>query len=121
MTQSKKIIIFIIILLIASSVFLFGAERYYKNTTGGNWWAVYFNNPKSQDLNFTIENSGASADFAWELWLGDKKVREGKETIAEKDKKTIETTQEISVALKERAIIKVSSGEEKREIYKNFK
>lgn len=117
LNQNKKIIIFIIILLFVSSVSLFFFEGYYKNTTGGDWWAVYFNDPKSKDLNFTIENRGASDDFVWELWLGDKKVQEGKERIAEKDKKSVETTQG---TYKGKISVKVLSGGEKREIYKNL-
>ena len=120
LNQQNKIIIFIIILLIASSVSLFFFEGYYKNTTGGNWWAVYFEDPKNNDLNFVIENRGAEADFVWELWLGNKKVREGKESIEKDGRKNIEITQELPVAYKEKTSIKVISNNEKKEIYKNF-
>jgi len=120
MSQSKKIIILIIILLIASSISLFFFEGYYKNTTGGNWWAVYFNDPKSKDLNFTIENRGAAADFSWELWLGDKKVQDGKEMVVKGGKVVVETNKDLAVAYKGKINVKVLSNSEKREIYKNL-
>lgn len=120
LNQNKKIIILIIALLFLSSVSLFFFEKYYKTTTGGDWWTVYFNDAKDKDLDFTIENRGATEDFAWELWLGDRKVRGGKETIAGKDKKIVETTQGLSVAYKGKISVKIFSNGEKKEIYKNF-
>jgi hypothetical protein len=103
-----------------SSVFLFGAEKYYKNITGEDWWAVYFENPKDNGLQFVIENKEEKKDFRWELWLGENKVQEGLESVAKDGKKTVEPNKNLSLAYKGKITLKVSSGEEKREIYKNL-
>lgn len=118
--QSKKIIILIISLLFLSSASLFFFENYYKKTTGGNWWVVYFENPKSDDLTFIIESKKTESNFAWELWLGNNKIKEGKENVSEGGEKTINPTRGINLNYQGRASVKISSGEDKREIYKNL-
>lgn len=117
MNQSKKIIIFFIALFFLSSASLFFAEKYYKNSSDKNWWAVYFENPKDDNLNFIIENNTASGNFRWELWSGDNKIKEGVELINKGNEKTVEIK---SAGGKEKSDIKVFLNNEKKEIYKNF-
>lgn len=118
--QSKKLIIFIIVLLIASSAFLFCAEKYYKTTAENDWWAAYFEDPKNNNLDFVIENKKSPMNFQWELWLDNNKIKEGKENVAKDEKKNVEMANKIPTNYKGRVILKISSGEGKREIYKNF-
>ena len=66
MNNEKKIILTVIILLFFSFSFLFHSEQKQLKTIGENgWWAVYFENPKTEDSSFAIENSGKAAVFYW--------------------------------------------------------
>lgn len=118
--QSKKIIFFFIILFILSSIGLFCAEKYYKNSADNNWWVVYFENPKSEDLNFIIESNTASGNFKWELWQEERKIKEGNELINKGDEKTIRVENILPNNSESKNSIKIFFNNEKKEIYKNF-
>lgn len=116
--QQRNIIIFLIIFFIASSAWLFRAsDSFVDPDSGKNWWTVYFSDPKSDNLNFVIENHHDETGFGWKVLDDNQAVREGREAIEKGQSK------EISVGdldLKGRITIQVSLGEEKKEIYKNI-
>jgi hypothetical protein len=82
------------------------------------WWTAYFQNPKSNDLSFTIENHSATNLFHWELVSGNSSPTQGDETIANNHIKNISVTQ--SPDLNQKITIIITHGNDKKEIYKNF-
>lgn len=118
MQQQKKIILFLIIILTVSSIWLFRAsDKAIDPDAGKNWWAVYFVEPKSDKLDFVIENHSSRADFHWEVLENNQKIKEGNEKIERGQKSQI--ISEISADFG-KIIIRVNLDEEKKEIYKNF-
>ena len=118
--MQRKIIIFISVLFIASSFWLFYQNNKQTDLNlNKNWWEIYFIDPKSDSLDFIIENYSNEIDFHWEVLAGKEKIKEG-DTKIEKSKKT-----EINPVLNsnfkdEKITIAISAGDEKKEIYKNF-
>ena len=61
---NEKIIIFLIIFfLLASFSFIFYYEKKQQSPLADNMWEVYFENPKSQELTFSIKNNGKRVLF----------------------------------------------------------
>jgi len=119
MNQQTKIIIFIAGLFILSSIFLFSINNYYLNSEAQkNWWAVYFVNPKDNNFNFTIENHSAKTNFHWEMSDGENKLNSTDINIA---KGSLWTSDVQNLKTDKKITITVSDGENKKEIYKNFK
>ncbi len=81
-----------------------------------NWWSLYFNSPKGNGLDFTIENHSESENFHWEVYLEKSKSYEGNSTIPKGDKKSILVN---SLGLNDKkVVIKVTSNDKNKEIYK---
>lgn len=118
MSQQTKIIIFIIIIFIASSAYLFWVDA--KNNSpdyGKDWWAVYFENPKDNSLNFTIENHSNKNDFHWEVSDGKNKLDAGNIKI----EKGATWTSDVQVSVSDKKMtIRVSNSKDTKEIYKNL-
>ncbi len=121
MNSEKKIITAVIILLFLSFVFIAYSEKKQTDPNGKNdWWAIYFENPKSQDLSFTIENNGKVKKFHW------KEIEESTNSILKEADVSIPAGQKNIIPLSsadtpkgQKIIIEVSSGAiEKKEIYK---
>ena len=90
MTNEKKIIWAVIILLFAGFSFLFYSEqKQLKSTAKNGWWAVYFENPKLQDLSFTVENNKQAKKFHWKEILENNIIQEADIIILAGEKKTI--------------------------------
>lgn len=116
--QQKKIIIFIIVLFIASSFWLFRAsDKFVDLNDGKNWWALSFSEPKTENLDFAIENHSDQADFHWEVLIKDKKIQEGDEKIEKGQRKNIVVD---SISETGKIMIEVTAGGGGREIYKNL-
>lgn len=49
-------------------------------------WTAYFDDPKSGELDFIIENEGNKELFEWELLADDKKILDGKVEVLGKEK-----------------------------------
>ncbi|MDO8241135.1 MAG: hypothetical protein Q7T51_04115 [Candidatus Moranbacteria bacterium] len=117
MRQQTKIILFFIVLFLASSVYLFSIDsRYNDPTYNKNWYALSFVEPKSDSLNFAIENFSANINFHWELLAGKEKVETGNVEIQTGEKKEISLSQ---IAADQKMTVRVSSGDATQEIYKN--
>ena len=118
--QQKKIIIFIAGLFLLSSIYLFYVSakavdpNYQKN-----FWSVYFSNPKSIDFNFTIENYSDNTKFHWEAYDGKIKKTEGDSIIKKGETRKLDVNSKIG-GIEDKLTIKVISGGEEIEIYKNL-
>jgi hypothetical protein len=113
----KKIIILLIIFLVSSFLFLAWNETQQQSPTSQNWWVAYFSNPKDESLNFVIENNSDGTGFHYEISDGENGLEEVDVEIAKGAKKEIFLNENI---VSEKIIIRVSAGNEKRELYKNF-
>lgn len=99
-----------------SSIFLvFVEKRQADKNQGKNWWILYFENPKDNSLDFTIENHSNKSNFHWEILGGGNKIKEGDVEI----EKGADWTSDVqNIDPEEKIIIRVSNGENKKEIYK---
>jgi hypothetical protein len=118
--MEKKILIFIIILFAASSVWLFSASDSLINS-GRRDWSLSFSEPTSENLNFIVENYSEKNEFHWAILSGRDKLQEGNAKIRKNTKQEIIPDQWEKRNLKNRKIIiRVSVGDEMKEIFKNF-
>lgn len=120
MSQQKNIFYFLIITFILSTIWLF----YFSNTildqnSQKNWWTIYFENPKSTNLNFVIENHSDKNNFHWIVFSSNSKLSEG-DAIIEKGS-LLNLNPEIPTKIEnKKIIIQVLLEDEKKEIYKNL-
>lgn len=117
----KKVIFFVGIFIFVSFSYLFYSEQKQTNSTGGSGgWAVYFENPKSQDLTFTIENNGKTKKIHWKELSQDNGaiLKEGDVWLSAGQKKTV-SLKGADISSGEKIIIEVlDENGEKKEIYK---
>lgn len=116
--NSKPIIYFLIMFLLISFSYLSytGGKRIdydYQN----DWWVLYFDDPKSENLNFTIENHSANNNFHWEASADSGKIKEGDVEIKKGG------TEKIGLPKPDfdkgkKITVEVFRGDEEREIYK---
>ena len=111
--ENKKIIIAVVIILFVSLSFLIYRSNHLKVP---QWWVVYFSNAKDSSLNFTIENNSAKTDFHWQVTADNNIVSQGDAQVGKEEIKNI-SIENINA---KKVIVDVSSGSEKREIYKNL-
>ncbi|MFA4817365.1 MAG: hypothetical protein WC608_01410 [Parcubacteria group bacterium] len=116
--NSKVLVIFTIIFFLVSALFLAYTEsRQSDENFQKDWWVLSFNDPKNGDLNFTIENHSQKSSFHWELISGTDTISEGDVKIA----KGSTWTSNVQVDnLSGKTSIRVSSGSDKKEIYKSL-
>lgn len=104
----------------ASSVYLFARSNNYK--TVPNWWTLSFTDPKSNDLNFVIENFGDNANFHWELLQDRNKLFESDVQIKTGEKRELSPRDSETNSLENnKYTIWVSSNGETKEVYKNIR
>jgi hypothetical protein len=122
--RSENIIILVFtVLMLASILFL---AIYEKITRGeilkNSFWDVSFHDPRGSNINFSIENYTNSKEYSWEIMIDDQKISEGKTLVQNREKKNIDVSglekdfQDKSGDKK--ILIRISSGGEKKEIYK---
>ncbi|MCX6766068.1 MAG: hypothetical protein NT136_03880 [Candidatus Moranbacteria bacterium] len=117
--MERKIILSFIIILLASFFYLaYVEQRQADYDYQKNWWVVYFENPKGDLLDFVIENHSSQNNFHWEVLAEKDKVKEGDVNIAKGVREIIKLNIDNSIAGK--ITVSITSGEEKKEIYKNF-
>ncbi|MEI6587894.1 MAG: hypothetical protein WCO05_03005 [Candidatus Moraniibacteriota bacterium] len=123
MKNEKIIILSVTIFLLVSFIFLGHEERKQVDPAGKNsWWTVYFENPQSQDLTFTIKNTGKTKKFHWKEKVRDNDLplREADVTVSAGQKSTIPLSSNDS-KVGERIILEISDeSNNKKEIYKSF-
>lgn len=115
--SNKKIIIVCIALFLLSASYLsFVETRQADLNVGKNWWSISFINPKTSDTNFTIENHSDKSNFHWEILQNNSIIQQNDISINNGSAWT-SNVQVLDSAGK--IIIRVSSGSDKKEIYKN--
>lgn len=118
--DQKKLIIFITLLFVLCSGYLFYVSgQGLRSDEGKNWWALYFEDPKSANLDFVIENHSNKENFHWEIKAANQKISEGDVEIKTGENKKIEL--DLSEAKNAKITVSVSGGGDKKEIYKNLK
>jgi hypothetical protein len=83
-----------------------------------NIWTLYFSDPKTDSLDFTIDNHSNRENFHFEILAGKTKVYDGDVTVSNGATKIIPVS--ISDITNKKIIISVTIGDNKKEIYKNF-
>lgn len=120
MTNEKKIILAVLIMLFAGFSFLFyNEQKQLKSADKNGWWAVYFENPKTQNLSFTIENKSKTEKFYWKEILENNIIQEAVISIPAGEKKAVLLPETNNLSGK--IIIEVSDENGgKKEVYKSF-
>jgi hypothetical protein len=120
--MQKKIIIFTIALFVLSSAYLFYVAKNFNDPDyQKNWWAVYFENPKANDLNFVIENHSDKTNFHYIVTNGNDKVEEKDVLVNKEESSRFNLRDSLRLNLENKKVtIQVISGDEKKEIYKNI-
>ena len=118
--NSKKYIIFISILFLLFFVFLSVRELHYQNyLTGGQNWFLYFNESKSNDLAFTVENYSKHKNFGWALYLDKDKIQEGSIEIPAGSQETVSPDINLPDIGGKKITVKVTTdNNDERDIYK---
>lgn len=120
LNQSQKILIFFGALFLISSIYLFSIDsRYNDPKYNKDWYSLSFVDPKSDNLNFAIENFSAETDFHWEILAGKELVSQGDENIQTGKKKDVSVSN-FEMKDAQKYTIRVTSGKDVREIYKNY-
>jgi len=118
LNQSKQIIFFFLALFIASSAYLFAIDsRYNDPRFNNNWFALSFIDPKSDNLNFVIENFSTKTNFHWEILADKEKVSQGDVEIRSGEQKELSASE---VTNGKKMTVQVSTGDDTQEIYKNI-
>lgn len=112
----KKIIAAIIIFLIISFGYLSFVCQ--KKLASAHWWSLSFVNPTGENINFAIDNRGSKKDFHWEVLSGQEMLGKG-DIVVEKNS-VWQSQLQIKISQEKKALVRVSSKDEKKEIYKNF-
>jgi hypothetical protein len=121
--MQKKIIIFISILFIASSSWLFYINQQETNPNKNkNWWSISFQNPRSNDLTFIIENHSQETAFHWQLLKNNKILTQDDLKINNNSSKKIplNLTDFQYSSLTGKLILQVKTKSSQKEIYKNL-
>jgi len=117
--NDRKIIIAVIILIIASFFYLSYKESAIEKHAGRNQgWFLYFNDPKSRDLSFTVENYEEGKEFKWALYLDKDKIQEGSEFISFDSKKSVSPEFNLPETDRMKFTIEVTDGKEDKKINK---
>jgi len=117
--MQKKLILFIIIIFFVSSAYLLAVGNKFGDLNfGHDWWAVNFINPKDNNLDFSIENHSNSSDFHWTISKDKEKLAEGDTKIENRKIENIKPDFTKNVSGK--ITIEISTGNEKKNIYKNL-
>jgi hypothetical protein len=119
MKKNNLIIISTLLFFLVCGFFLVYTQTKQMNLANAKtWWTAYFQDPKSEDLSFDIENHSSSNSFHWEADSGNNILSQGNETIPNNQTKKIPLSNLDSQ--NQKIIIMISNGKDKKEIYKNF-
>ncbi len=119
-SQANLIIFFFVALFLVGSIYLFSIDqRYDSHKYAKGWWSLSFDNPKTNDLSFEIENFTSKSDFHWELLADNAQISEGDASIGHGKTQEIKIDADKAQSDK-RMIIRISLGTDTKEIYKNI-
>ncbi|MDZ4384880.1 MAG: hypothetical protein U0944_00500, partial [Candidatus Moranbacteria bacterium] len=93
-------------------------SRYNSPDYNTDWYAVSFADPKSDRLDFVIENFSSQTDFHWEILADNtEKISQGDVGIQTGEKKELSPLVTVS---DKKMTIRVSTSTDTQEIYKNM-
>ncbi len=119
MTSQKFIILSLVLFFILSSIWLFFiSAKYLDSDYDSAWWAIYFVDPKSQNMNFIIENHFSDTNFHWEISSNNIKINESDVMIAKGEIKMIPIF--MDNMQNKKITLTVITNNDKKEIYKNL-
>lgn len=117
--NQRTIILFTAILFISVSFFLFYvSDKNMDPANNKDWWSLSFENPKDNSLDFSVDNFSKVSQFKWEIYADKNKIAEGSVEAVKGEKKNINPG--VAGESGKKMTITVYSGEDKKEIYKNF-
>lgn len=116
--SEKCLILIFCLLFVSSSLFLFWKnERELDPDQGKSWWTLSFATPENRkDLTFIIENHSAQTDFHYQITEEKRILKEATVEINLGAQQRI--TPDIAPHTTARTSIIVTSGTEKKEIYR---
>jgi hypothetical protein len=114
--MNKKIIIILVIFLIISFFYLAYVEKKQADLNNKNFWVLYFSDPKSDNLDFVIENHSHNTNFHWEVLADENKINSGDITIVKGS--TWKSNFQVADINNKKITISVLSDNEKKELYK---
>lgn len=122
MNSNKLFLNTTLVCILLGSVFLSWVEEKNQNPSfEKDWWNLHFEDPKSYDLDFIIENNSNTEDFTWEIHLNESVISSGYEELKKGANKTISIDESTLGNLKGGEVtIEVSSEEEKYSVSKFF-
>lgn len=97
-------------------MFLSWSERKQADINSKNIWMIYFQNPKSDSLNFIIENHSDKKDFEYTIFEDKNALRQEKLSVQKGEAKLIQ----ISERQSGKFTVQVRNNGNKKEIYKNL-
>lgn len=117
MSQKTLLITFLVFFAVSSLVLFWQNDREMDPDQGKNWWTLSFTFPnESESLSFMVENHSDQSSFQYEIILG-KMVIARESFTAKPGEKTIITPPSITEQ-SERVKVTVTTGTEKKEIYR---
>ena len=121
MTSKIIIITTITLLLISFSVLFIIEAKNHNYDYKKSWSVVYFENPRDDSLDFTIENhQGENAEYGYKIFLGDDKVIDEKIEIEAGAKQKISPVIEGEIMKDNKIMIVVNYKDAEYKIYKNL-
>lgn len=87
--NNKVIILTTSFFILVSFIFLATIERKQADINTKNIWMLYFENPESNSLDFTVENHTPNTNFHWQILADKTVVRQGDLNIKLGAKKTV--------------------------------
>lgn len=117
MTQKSLVIIFVVLLAMSTCFLFWRNESELDPNQGKSWWTLSFATPgEPSSLAFTIDNHSDTTHFEYEI-VADKKSLMKEALIVTKGN-NITITPDISATPNIRTTISVTTGTEKKEIYR---
>lgn len=117
--NNKKIILLAVFLMLASFIYLAAREIHFADyKTGGQTWFLYFNEARSNDLSFTIENYSQHQNFTWSLYLDNDKIQEDSGEIISGSQKIITPNINLPDIGGKKITVKVTADKDEKDIYK---
>ena len=114
--NNKIIILATSLSLLASFIFLSVMEKKQADLNTKNVWMAYFDNPKDNTLNFTIENHSDKNSFHWEILKDKNKIQEGNASIANGSSNDIKLS--LNDLQNNKITIRVTNNDNFKDIYK---
>jgi cell division protein YceG involved in septum cleavage len=118
MKNSKIIILALTSFILISFVFLSVIEKQQADINSKNVWMIYFENPKNDSLNFSIENHSQKNDFHWTVSVDKNKIQQGDTSIENGKTKLMPIT--LSDTKNKKVTVTVTDGNNIKEIYKSL-